>query len=147
MYLTLWSRNQPKSYLKGRVLCECETSSLVRLDHSCVRNAVLELVHRALQTITGGAYANGVFVVAEGLDMLKLGAIATSGRWSHQATCHSWKGTLVGWKSESWTQKSWNSFGWWPLRLEGGGITFDSVRTAKKTQHFTITKINWLMLF
>jgi hypothetical protein len=22
-----------------------------------------------------------------------------------------------------------------------------SVRTAKKTQHFTITKINWLMLF
>jgi hypothetical protein len=23
----------------------------------------------------------------------------------------------------------------------------NSVRTAKKTQHFTITKINWLMLF
>jgi hypothetical protein len=28
--------------------------------------------------------------------MIRLGAIATGGRWSHQATCALWKGTLVG---------------------------------------------------
>jgi hypothetical protein len=31
---------------------------------------------------------------------------------------------LVGWLSGSWTQKCWDRFGWWPLRLGGvGGIT------------------------
>jgi hypothetical protein len=33
------------------------------------------------------ACGNGIFVLAEGLDFLKLGAIATYGRLSHQATC------------------------------------------------------------
>jgi hypothetical protein len=35
----------------------------------------------------GYACANGIFVAAEGLDMFKLGAVATGGRPSHQATC------------------------------------------------------------
>jgi hypothetical protein len=35
-----------------------------------------------------------------------------------------------------------------PLKPKLAWIIFnDSVRTAKKTQHFTITKINWLTLF
>jgi hypothetical protein len=35
-----------------------------------------------------------------------------------------------------------------PLKLKLGKIIFKhSVRTAKKTQHFTITKTDWLMLF
>jgi hypothetical protein len=61
----------------------------------------------------GCACANGSYVVAEG--MFVPGAIATGGRWSHQAT-------LVGWMSGSWTEKGWDRFGWWPLRLGGGGI-------------------------
>jgi hypothetical protein len=32
------------------------------------------------------------------------------------------KRILVGWLSGSWTQKCWDRFGWWPLRL-GGEIT------------------------
>jgi hypothetical protein len=35
-----------------------------------------------------------------------------------------------------------------PLRLKLVQIIFkNSVRTSKRTPHFTITKINWLMLF
>jgi hypothetical protein len=31
------------------------------------------------------------------------------------------KKILVGWVSGSWIQKCWDRFGWWPLRLGGGG--------------------------
>jgi hypothetical protein len=35
-----------------------------------------------------------------------------------------------------------------PLKLEVVQIIFkNAVRTSKRTQHFTLTKINWLMLF
>jgi hypothetical protein len=33
------------------------------------------------------AYANGVFVAAEDLDVFRLGVVVTGGRLSHQATC------------------------------------------------------------
>lgn len=49
--------------------------------------------------LLGMCCANGVFAVAEGLGMFKLGAIATRGRRSHQASCPSCKGTTVGWLS------------------------------------------------
>jgi hypothetical protein len=35
----------------------------------------------------GRAYANGIFVAAEGLNFFKLGAVAAGGRLSHQAAC------------------------------------------------------------
>jgi hypothetical protein len=54
------SVNQPTyQNAKGGVLRKRETSSLVRSDHSCVRNAMLEMVNRDLQitwdvlTLTG----------------------------------------------------------------------------------------------
>jgi hypothetical protein len=57
-----------------------------------VRNALLEMV-QVPQNYNGGcAYANWVFVAAEGFDFFKLGIIATGGRLSHQATCLLWKG-------------------------------------------------------
>jgi hypothetical protein len=35
-----------------------------------------------------------------------------------------------------------------PLKMKIAWVTFkDSIRTAKKTQHFTVTKINWLTQF
>jgi hypothetical protein len=40
--------NQPtKKLTKGGVLCKRKTSSLARFDHSCVRNALLEMVNCA----------------------------------------------------------------------------------------------------
>jgi hypothetical protein len=42
--------NQPtKKLTKGGVLRKLQTSSLARLDHSCARNAVLEMVEGALK--------------------------------------------------------------------------------------------------
>jgi hypothetical protein len=64
-----------------------ETSSLARFDDSYIRNAVLEMVKGALKLQRGCAYANGIFVAAEGLDLFRLGVVATGGRLSHQATC------------------------------------------------------------
>jgi hypothetical protein len=53
--------NQPtKKLTKGGVLRKRETSSLARFDHSCVRNALLEMVNGALQQNGGCAYANGI---------------------------------------------------------------------------------------
>jgi hypothetical protein len=42
-------KNQPKSLTKGGVLRKRQTSSLNRFDHSCVRNALLEMVKGALK--------------------------------------------------------------------------------------------------
>jgi hypothetical protein len=48
-------RNQPTNQptnqkaTKGGVLCKRETSSLARFDHSCVRNALLEMENGALK--------------------------------------------------------------------------------------------------
>jgi hypothetical protein len=38
-----------KKLTKGGVLCKQETSSLARFDHSCVWNALLEIVNGALK--------------------------------------------------------------------------------------------------
>jgi phospholipase/lecithinase/hemolysin len=41
-----------------------------------------------------------------------------------------------------------NEYGQSPFKAEVCLIIFNTlIRTAKKTQHFTITKINWLTLF
>jgi hypothetical protein len=84
---------QPTKKLnKGGVLRKRRTSSLARFNHSCVRNALLEMVRVSLKLKRGCAYANGVFVAAEDLDIFRLGVVATGGRLSHQATCPLWKG-------------------------------------------------------
>jgi hypothetical protein len=72
-------------------LLKREAFSLATFDHSCVRNALLEMVNGALKLKGGGryAYANGIFVVADGLDFFKAGVIATGGTSFHQATCSS----------------------------------------------------------
>jgi hypothetical protein len=49
----------------------------------------------------GCAYANGVFVMAEGLDMFKLGASATGGTMIPSGNLSFMKRTLVGWMSGS----------------------------------------------
>jgi hypothetical protein len=71
--------NQPTKKLnKGGVLRKRDTSSLARLDHSCVRNALLEMVNVPSNYNTGCSYANGIFVSVEGLDFLKLRPVSRS---------------------------------------------------------------------
>jgi hypothetical protein len=62
-----------------------ETSSLAMFDHSCVRNALLEMVNRALKLSRGVLVLTGFFR-GERLDFFKRGVIATGGRLSHQVT-------------------------------------------------------------
>jgi hypothetical protein len=84
-----------KTLPKGGILRKRETSSLARFDHSCIRNALLEIVKGTLKRGGGGgegAYAKGILAVVEFLDFFKLGMIATGGRLSHQATCPLWNG-------------------------------------------------------
>jgi hypothetical protein len=52
--------NQPtKKLTKGGVLHKRQTSSLARFDHSCLRNALLEMVEGASNYNGGCAYAKG----------------------------------------------------------------------------------------
>jgi hypothetical protein len=79
---------QPTQMLtEGGVLRKRHTSSLARFDRSCVINALLDMVNGALKLNRGCAYANEIFVLAEGLDFFKRGVIPTGGRLSHEATC------------------------------------------------------------
>jgi hypothetical protein len=66
-------------------------------------------------------YACGVFAVAEGTGVFKVGAVVTGGRMILSGKLSFTKGTLVGWTSGSWTRKGWDRAGRWPLRHEGGG--------------------------
>jgi hypothetical protein len=115
--------NQPtKKLTKGGVLRKRHTSSLARFDHSCVRNALLEMVKGALKLQRGVC--------------LRKRDIRRGGRpWLFQTRgcCYWWeivpsgnvpfvKNILVGWLSEVWTQKYWDRFGWWPLRLGGKSL-------------------------
>jgi hypothetical protein len=50
--------NQPKKLTKGGVKRRCQTSSLVRFNHSYILNALLEIVNDALNWNWGFAYAN-----------------------------------------------------------------------------------------
>jgi hypothetical protein len=53
-------------------------------------------------TVTGGiAYANGFVVLAEGLDMFRLGAVATGGNMNLSGNLSFTKINLVGWISDS----------------------------------------------
>jgi hypothetical protein len=52
LYWTTYTKptNQPtKKLTKGGVFRKIETSSIARFDHSCVRNALLEMVNGALK--------------------------------------------------------------------------------------------------
>jgi hypothetical protein len=66
----------------------------------------------------GSAYTNGIVVLAESLDMFRLGAIAAGGRMI----------------------TSGNLF----VVVE---LWLNPVRTSRKTQYFSITKMNFLILF
>jgi hypothetical protein len=57
--LTDQPTNQPKELTKGGVLRRRTTSSLARLNHSCVRNAQLDLKRNRRYNKWGYAYANG----------------------------------------------------------------------------------------
>jgi hypothetical protein len=87
-----YMQQSTKKLTKGGVLRKRDTSSLARSDHSCIRNALLHTVNGAWKLQRGCAYANGIFVVGEGLDFSKFGVIATGGRLYHEATCPLWKG-------------------------------------------------------
>jgi hypothetical protein len=69
----------------------------------------------------GCAYTNGIVVLAEGLDMFRLGPIAAGGRMIPSGNLSFTKINLVGWMSGSWAQKDWDHFGCKPLRLWDGG--------------------------
>jgi hypothetical protein len=79
--------HQPKELTKGEVLRRRTTSSLARLNHSCVRNAQLDLKRNRRYNKWRYAYANGFVVLAEGLDMLRLGLLTLAGIPTRQAIC------------------------------------------------------------
>jgi hypothetical protein len=59
------------------------------------------MVNGALKYNWGCVYASGIFIVAEGLDMFKLEAIATDRRMIPSGNLSFTKRTLVGWMSGS----------------------------------------------
>jgi hypothetical protein len=83
-----------KMLTKCAALRKREISSLARFDHSCVRNALLEMVKVVLK-LGGCASANGIFVAAKSLDFSRQRVIDTDGRLSHQVTCPLQKGFLL----------------------------------------------------
>jgi hypothetical protein len=86
-----WPTNQPtKRLTKGGVLRK--TSSIARLNHSCVRNNGWNLKKNLKYSNWGYACADGFIVLAEGLDMFRLGATATGGKGIRRAICPSRKG-------------------------------------------------------
>jgi hypothetical protein len=84
--------NQPtsqptKRVTKGGVLRRRTTSSLARLNHSYVRNAWLDLKRNRRYNKWGYAYFNGFVVLAEGLEMFRLGLLTLAGTRTCQAIC------------------------------------------------------------
>jgi hypothetical protein len=55
--------NQPKKLMKGTVRCRRETSSLARFDHSCLRNALLEMVNVCDRWLLSAVYIYAVSVL------------------------------------------------------------------------------------
>jgi hypothetical protein len=110
--------NQPtKKLTKGRVRRRRETSSLVRFNHSCVRNALLEMVNGAklklgiLLTLTGLCRSRRPWLV-------RLRILLIVGDYpNRQLILHP--RILVGWFPGSRTQKCWCRFGWRPLPFGG----------------------------
>jgi hypothetical protein len=105
--------NQPTKLTKGRVRRRRETSSLARFDHSCVWNALLEMLNGASGEC---AYGNGVLSWRRAVTCQTRGhcywrMTVTSGYLSFM------KSSLARWPSGSWTQKRWDPFGWHPLRI------------------------------
>jgi hypothetical protein len=80
--------NKPtKKLTKGGVVHRSTTSFLARLNHSCVRNAKLDLKRNRRYNKWGYAYANGFVVLAEVLDMFRLGLLTLVGIRTRQAIC------------------------------------------------------------
>jgi len=69
------ANQETKKLTKGGVLAQ----DSARLNHSCVRNAKLDLKRSLRYSNWGYAYANGFVVLAEGLDMFRLGLLSLAG--------------------------------------------------------------------
>jgi hypothetical protein len=77
--------NQPTERLtKGGDMRRCETSFLVRFNHSCVLNALLEMVNDALNWNWGFAYSNGFALQQKALPF-GLGALLIVGDYPIRA--------------------------------------------------------------
>jgi hypothetical protein len=69
-----------KNLTKSRDLRKCKTSSYTSLNHSCIKEKHTWYWKRILKYSNWGyAYANRFVVSAKGLDMFRLGTIATGG--------------------------------------------------------------------
>jgi hypothetical protein len=80
--------NQPtKELTMSGVLRRRTTSSHDKLNHSCVRNAELDLKRNRRYNKWGYAYTNGFVVLAEGLDMFRLGLLTLAGIRTRQTIC------------------------------------------------------------
>jgi hypothetical protein len=91
----MWLDKPTKKLTKGGVLRKRQTSSLIRFDHYCVRDALLKMVRGALKQ-NGGVLTTTGFCHGAKPWLFKLGVIDTGGRLSHRATYPLWKGFWLG---------------------------------------------------
>jgi hypothetical protein len=104
--------NQPTTDQKDKsgVLRKRKTSSLARPFLRTKRIAAIGKLC-LINCNLGCAYANRIVVLAEGLDMFRLGAIATVGRMIPSGNFSFTKRTLVEWMPGNSTQNGWHRFG------------------------------------
>jgi hypothetical protein len=72
----------------GGVACKSKTPSIARLDHSCVANAMLEVVNDCIDYDCWGEkgcfFVDGIFVVAEDHDFSNWGLLVLVGVYSNR---------------------------------------------------------------